>query len=332
MRRSAPTPDTGRQSIDSSRRTAPLRAAGSEAAEVDRPAYVIRSQEYSEPARTSPRAGSAMSVTPAAEDGDQESYEPAPPGAIRSRRAVSATKGTAARGPRGTEDSNRSLATDTMAKTRTSRARRSTAGSATRTAARTAARTPSTDAGLATAAADRTGRARSVPTIYRRTLNEPDGDSRRAARASAEDPARDKYVVQPGDTYTSIAVTVYGDRDRWLDLKEANPTLNPKKLSPGYILKVPSITNRPTVGLLPAQPARPMREAKATRPAPVAQAARPYTIRPGDTLSSIAARHYGSSADWKRIYIANRKVIGPNPDHLSVGTKLRLDPATREGS
>ena len=34
-----------------------------------------------------------------------------------------------------------------------------------------------------------------------------------------------------------------------------------------------------------------------------------YTIRPGDTLSQIAARAYGSAADWPAIWWANRRQV-----------------------
>jgi len=47
------------------------------------------------------------------------------------------------------------------------------------------------------------------------------------------------------------------------------------------------------------------------------------TVRPGDTLGSIARRIYGDSSQWKRIYDANRDVIG-NPDVITAGSKLRL--------
>ncbi len=47
------------------------------------------------------------------------------------------------------------------------------------------------------------------------------------------------------------------------------------------------------------------------------------TIKPGDTLGSIARTYYGDGAKWKLIYQANRNVIS-NPDIIPVGRKLRL--------
>ena len=42
---------------------------------------------------------------------------------------------------------------------------------------------------------------------------------------------------------------------------------------------------------------------------PVRAATRTYTVRPGDSLSTIAQRFYGRTADWARLYQANRSRI-----------------------
>ncbi len=56
-------------------------------------------------------------------------------------------------------------------------------------------------------------------------------------------------------------------------------------------------------------------------------------VRRGDTLWSIAARSLGSEAteaqiagEWPRWFTANRDVIGPDPDRLSPGQRLRPPP------
>lgn len=51
---------------------------------------------------------------------------------------------------------------------------------------------------------------------------------------------------------------------------------------------------------------------------------RTYTIRPGDTLSSIAARMYGSAASWPSLWWVNRGQI-QNPNNINVGQTIRLD-------
>jgi len=47
-----------------------------------------------------------------------------------------------------------------------------------------------------------------------------------------------------------------------------------------------------------------------------------YVVQPGDTLSQISARFYGTAAYWPGIYLANQAAIGPNPNVLRIGTVL----------
>ena len=56
----------------------------------------------------------------------------------------------------------------------------------------------------------------------------------------------------------------------------------------------------------------------ATPPAPAH-----YIVRPGDTLSGIARREYGSAADWPALWWINRHAV-PDPDVLAAGQRLRL--------
>ena len=50
---------------------------------------------------------------------------------------------------------------------------------------------------------------------------------------------------------------------------------------------------------------------------------RTYTVRPGDTLSSIAQRFYGKSADWPWLWHVNKSTV-PNPNNIYVGEKLKV--------
>jgi uncharacterized protein YidB (DUF937 family) len=60
---------------------------------------------------------------------------------------------------------------------------------------------------------------------------------------------------------------------------------------------------------------------------PPKQAEEIYTVVAGDSLSKIAKRAYGNADDWRRIYEANREVIGANPDLIRPGQKLRIPKA-----
>ena len=48
-----------------------------------------------------------------------------------------------------------------------------------------------------------------------------------------------------------------------------------------------------------------------------------YTVKPGDTLSKIAHKAYGSRSDWPALWWTNRHKVG-NPDAIVVGQRLRL--------
>jgi LysM repeat protein len=62
-------------------------------------------------------------------------------------------------------------------------------------------------------------------------------------------------------------------------------------------------------------------------------ATRTYTVRAGDTLSSIASRFYGNSADWPWLYHVNSSVVH-DPNLLYVGEVLKVptDPPANAAS
>jgi LysM repeat protein len=53
-----------------------------------------------------------------------------------------------------------------------------------------------------------------------------------------------------------------------------------------------------------------------------------YTVRPGDTLSGIAAHEYGKAADWPAVWWVNRHQV-PNPSLIKAGQRLRLPDSPR---
>lgn len=59
-------------------------------------------------------------------------------------------------------------------------------------------------------------------------------------------------------------------------------------------------------------------------PVRTAPTGRTYTVRPGDTLSTIARRTLGDARRWKELYELNKQAIGANPHGLRVGTILKL--------
>jgi LysM repeat protein len=116
-----------------------------------------------------------------------------------------------------------------------------------------------------------------------------------ATTAASAHPAP-RYVVQPGDTLSSIAVA-HTVRGGWQALYAANQQVigpDPDVIRPGTVLVLPG------------------------RVTPVR-----FTVRTGDTLSGIATE-FAIPGGWPTLYAANRRVIGSDPNVIHPGTVLTL--------
>ena len=49
-----------------------------------------------------------------------------------------------------------------------------------------------------------------------------------------------------------------------------------------------------------------------------------YTVVPGDSLWAIARRFYGDGTQWRKLYEANRAVVGANPNLIYPGQVLTI--------
>ncbi len=126
-----------------------------------------------------------------------------------------------------------------------------------------------------------------------------------------------KYTVQSGDTFSSIADTHYGDESKWFDIAQANPTVDPTRLRVGQELKLPAIEALP----------------EKTEPVPAGpEGVKSYTIRPGDSLSTVAEKFYDDPTLWRTIYNFNRDKIGDNPNAIQAGMVLKVPPRVRGAS
>jgi LysM repeat protein len=129
-----------------------------------------------------------------------------------------------------------------------------------------------------------------------------------AGPASASEPST--YTVQPGDSLSAIARDRLGDGDRWPELVDLNPVVadDPDRIYAGTVL------------LLPATVA----------PAAPVTTTHTYTVRPGDTLSSIASRELGDGDRYPEIFEASTTTIQPDgrqvtdPDMIDAGQVLTI--------
>lgn len=73
--------------------------------------------------------------------------------------------------------------------------------------------------------------------------------------------------------------------------------------------------------------AREAEEAKAAEEAAAAEAAKfiaEHEVVPGDNLSMISQKYYGTQVNWPQIYEANKEIIGDNPSLIRPGQRLRI--------
>jgi LysM repeat protein len=118
------------------------------------------------------------------------------------------------------------------------------------------------------------------------------------------------YTVQPGDSLSAIARGQLGDADRWPELVDLNPVVadDPDLIYAGTVLRLP---------------------APVVLPVPVTTP-HTYTVRPGDSLSSIAARELGDAERYPEIFEASKNTVQPDgrqvtdPDVIDVGQVLTI--------
>lgn len=169
-------------------------------------------------------------------------------------------------------------------------------------------------AGIITSdAEDTTASPANRPAVERETARTDTNASR-----AADTP--DRYTIQPGDTFSSLARELFGDERRWVEIAQANPTVDPQRLRAGQEIRLPD-----TDDMQPLD-----RSNNDSNSADDPGRAVPYTVQPGDTLSRIASQYYGTGTRWRLIYEANRNRIGSNPNNVRPGTTLLIPPAPNE--
>jgi nucleoid-associated protein YgaU len=121
-----------------------------------------------------------------------------------------------------------------------------------------------------------------------------------AQTSSDENPQPDLYTVENGDSLWKIALKVYNDGDRWVEIAKANELQNPSVITKGQALK-----------LTKTDESRPSETTSGEN----------YTVQKGDSLWSIAQDAYGDGNQWTKIANANKLV---NPSIIHHGNTLTI--------
>ncbi len=129
------------------------------------------------------------------------------------------------------------------------------------------------------------------------------------------------YAWKGGDSFKSLAQTFYGTPLHVARLRAANEGIDDAKLAAGTRILVPAkaATNEVRAAGAVAAPAGAAAPVGAT-----SWVNGLYKVKSGDVLGTISKNVYGSTKHWKRIYDANKDVIGSDPNRLKVGMELRI--------
>lgn len=169
-----------------------------------------------------------------------------------------------------------------------------------------------------------------VPATVRPDLSAPEApnttepsEAHLVATHSAAQAVAGTYTIKAGDSFTTIAKAKLGDAGKWTLIAKANPLVDPLRLKVGQTIRLPEpgSTVEKTVAIGHA-------EHSVTKLAHVgtpthAGAPETVTVRPGESLNSIARRIYGSGTMWPAIYRLNRDKLH-DPDELRPGMVLKL--------
>ena len=133
------------------------------------------------------------------------------------------------------------------------------------------------------------------------------------------------HVVQPGETYSSISLAVYGDARYYSELKNANPTIDERRLKPGTTIKIPDrATFKPRGAQQQGGAIATGATAAAAAAVPQIDPNREYRVGAGESLYKISLKLYGKADKADALYELNKDKIGDDPARVKVGMVLKL--------
>ena len=164
------------------------------------------------------------------------------------------------------------------------------------------------------------------------------------------------HYVRSGQTLWQIAVQYYGDGEQWKAIAQANRDAvgSNGSVREGVRLIVPNkasldgsvatatmsdsssatlrLSDKRSTGSANQQRGSIVERRVSSRiSSRASNGAKTVTVKTGDSLSSLAQQHLGSSDRWQDLYEANRDELD-SPDHVVIGMQLRLPSEDSIGS
>lgn len=135
------------------------------------------------------------------------------------------------------------------------------------------------------------------------------------------------HVIQPGDTFSSLAARYLGDAKYAGRIMAANPDRDPRRLHVGSKVKIPPAP-APSAATAADGPVGTAAAASASgrhrESAPSIPPGRAYTVQTGEDWFTLAKRFLGKGTDWPRLYELNRERVPDDPGLLRAGTVIEL--------
>lgn len=130
-----------------------------------------------------------------------------------------------------------------------------------------------------------------------------------------------EHIVQPNERMQSIAAKYFQSGEDWPIIARANPFVDPQKLKIGMVLRIPKDPGNIQGKVIGRNTPPGVIESHTGAQHTLIE----YVVRPGDSLSKIAQRIYGSSRHARYIFDSNRDKL-KSIDDISVGQLLKLPP------
>jgi nucleoid-associated protein YgaU len=133
-----------------------------------------------------------------------------------------------------------------------------------------------------------------------------------------------QHTVQEGETFSSIAASVYGNSRYYPHIMRANPNVDPSRLKPGMTINLPAESDVKPSGAESAGTTSANGSASGVKQI---DSKTEYRVQSGDSLERISIKLYGTRNRIDSIYAANKATIGDDPSRLKVGQVLKLPEA-----